>query len=250
MSGKKEIWKPITIDGRKPTVPYMISNHGRFGVSVKGKIEVRQFKPTAGNYRYNTRQQGKNKAIFLYKEVAKAFLKKPSSKHVFIIHKDHNYLNDHVNNLIWARSEEHRAHTALSPRSIQARERKAISTSVHSKVLDERKVTALKKMIWDPKRKLSFKKIAEKFGVSEMQIYRIKTGEFWYHIRVENEPLHAKYKKNLSNLAFQEKKAALRDLNSERAKARKQKAKGKKNKPALSKSSKRRQTKATGKRKR
>src|SRR5688500_20258813 len=93
MSNKKETWKPITIDGKKPTVPYMISNHGRFGVLHDGKVEVRTFKPTAGNYRYNTRQNGKNKAIFLYKEVAKAFLKKPSPKQKFIIHKDHNYLN-------------------------------------------------------------------------------------------------------------------------------------------------------------
>jgi anti-sigma28 factor (negative regulator of flagellin synthesis) len=160
--------------------------------------------------------------------VAKAFLPKPSSKHAFIIHKDHNYLNDHVNNLKWATQEEHRAHTALSPKSIQARERKAISTSVHSKVLDEKKVTALKKMIWDPKRKLSFKMIADKFGVSEMQIYRIKTGEFWYHVRVEHEPVHAKYKKNLSNLAFQEKKALKEEAAQKKAqktsRAKKQKA--------------------------
>jgi hypothetical protein len=186
MSNKKETWKEITIDGKKPAVPYVISNHGRFGVLVNGKVEVRTFKPTAGNYRYNTRQQGKNKAIFLYKEVAKAFLKKPSSRHKFIIHIDHNYLNDHVDNLVWATHEEHRAHTALSPKSVQARQRKAITKSSHSKVLDEKKVIVLKKMIWDPKRKLSFKQLAEKFGVSEMQIYRIKSGEFWYHVRVEN----------------------------------------------------------------
>ena len=30
--GKKEIWKPILVDGKKPNVPYMISSHGRFGV--------------------------------------------------------------------------------------------------------------------------------------------------------------------------------------------------------------------------
>lgn len=206
MSSKKEIWKAITIDGKKPTVPYVISNHGRFGVMVDGKVEVRKFKPTAGNYRYNTRQNGKNKAIFLYKEVATAFLKKPSPKHKFIIHKDHNYLNDRVENLKWATREEHRAHTALSPRSVLARQRKAITESSHSKVLSEKSVTALKRMIWDPKRKLSFKKLAEKFGVSEMQIYRIKTGEFWYHIRVEHEPAHPKYKQNLSNIAYHEKK--------------------------------------------
>ena len=208
MSNKKEAWKPITIDGKEPAVPYVISSHGRFGVLVDGKVQVRTFKPTAGNYRYNTRQQGKNKAIFLYKEVARAFLKKPASKYKFIIHKDHNYLNDHVENLKWATHEEHRAHTAMSPKSIMAREKKAITRSSHSKVLDEKKVVALKKMIWDPKRKLSFKQLAEQFGVSEMQIYRIKSGEFWYHVRVSNEPLHAKYKRNLSNISFQEKRSA------------------------------------------
>jgi hypothetical protein len=205
MGNKKEIWKPITIEGKKPTVPYVISNRGRFGVLIDGKVEVRSFKPTAGNYRYNTRQNGRNRAIFLYKEVAKAFLKKPSSKYKFIIHKDHNYLNDDVTNLQWATHEEHRAHTAQSPRSVLAREKKAIISSSHSKVLDEKKVTLLKRMIWDPKRKLSYKQLAAKFGVSEMQIYRIKTGEFWYHIRVAHEPLHAKYKRNLSNIAYQEK---------------------------------------------
>ncbi len=207
MSNKKEIWKAISIEGKKPTVPYMISNHGRFGVLVDGKVEVRHFKPTAGNYRYNTRQNGKNKAIFLYKEVAKSFLKKPSAKYKYIIHKDHDYLNDHMDNLKWATREEHRAHTAHSPRSVLAREKKVITKSTHSKVLNERTVTTLKRMIWDPKRKLSYKQLAEKFGVSEMQIYRIKTGEFWYHIKVENEPVHAKYKQNLSNIAFHKKQA-------------------------------------------
>jgi hypothetical protein len=207
MSNKKETWKPITIDNKKPAVPYVISNHGRFGVLIGGKVQVRTFKPTAGNFRYNTRQQGKNKAIFLYKEVAKAFLKKPSPKHKFIIHKDHNYLNDHVDNLKWSTHEEHRAHTAMSPKSVLARQKKAITKSSHSKVLDEKKVLALKKMIWDPKRKLSFKQLASKFGVSEMQIYRIKSGEFWYHVKVENEPIHPKYKRNLSNIIFQEKKS-------------------------------------------
>jgi hypothetical protein len=202
MSNKKEIWKAITIDGKKPTVPYVISNHGRFGAMNKGKVEIRTFKPTAGNYRYNTRQKGKNKAIFLYKEVAKAFLSKPSPKYKFIIHKDHNYLNDHVSNLKWATQDEHRAHTAQSPNSILARQKKAIIKSTHSRVLTEKTVAQLKQQIWDPKRKISFKKLAEKYGVSEMQIYRIKSGEFWYHVKVENEPAHAKYKQNLRNIAY------------------------------------------------
>ncbi len=207
MSSKKEVWKPILIDGRKPTVPYMISNLGRFGVQkLNGSgIEPRRFKPTGGYYRYNTRQRGKNKAIFLFKEVAKAFLKKPSAAHKFIIHKDHNYLNDKVENLKWATVSEHRAHTAQSPNSKKARENRAIVKSSHSKLLTEKSALALKTMIWDPKRKVSLKQIAEKFGVSEMQIYRIKNGEFWYHIRAEHEPLHEKYKQNLKNINQQAK---------------------------------------------
>ncbi len=210
MGNKKEIWKSVTVGGKKPTVPYVISNHGRFGVMPEGsnKVEVRTFKPTAGSYRFNTRQNGKNKAIFLSREVAIAFLKKPSPKHKFIVHKDHNYLNNHVDNLKWALRAEHRKHTTFSPNSILARQKKAIIKSTHSKVLNEKTVTALKKMIWDPKRKLSYRQLAEKFGVSEMQIYRIKTGQFWYHVRVENEPLHKKYKQNLSNISYHEKKSA------------------------------------------
>ena len=179
MANKKETWKAITIDGKRPSVPYMISDHGHFGVLEKnGKITTRTFKPVGGNYRFNTRYKGKSRAIFLSREVATAFIKKPSPKHTHIIHKDHNYLNDHVSNLKWVTLQEHREHTALSPRSVQAREKRAITKSTHSKVLTEKTVLALKKMIWDPKRKLSFKRLAEKFGVSEMQIYRIKSGEF------------------------------------------------------------------------
>jgi anti-sigma28 factor (negative regulator of flagellin synthesis) len=219
MGSAKEIWKPITIDGKAPAVPYVISNQGRFGVVVDGKVEVRKFKPTAGNYRYNTRQKGKNKAIFLYKEVAKAFLKKPSRKHKFIIHKDHNYLNDHVDNLKWATHEEHRAHTTMSPRSILARSRKAITKSRHSKILNEKSVAELKKQIWNPDRKLSYKQLAEKFGVSEMQIYRIKTGEFWYHVHVDNEPINPKYTRNLHNISFQQKNRSREEVKKARARA-------------------------------
>ena len=209
MSNKKETWKPITINGRQPSVAYAVSDHGRFGVLLEnGRPEVRSFKPTAGSYRFNTRQNGKNKAIFVTREVAGAFLKKPSPKHRFIIHKDHDYLNNHISNLKWATLTEHRAHTALSPKSVLSRQKKAITKSAHSKVLNEKTALSLKKMIWDPKRKLSFKKLAEKFGVSDMQIYRIKKGKFWYHIRVENEPLHATHKQNLSNIAFHKKRIA------------------------------------------
>ena len=256
MTSKKEIWKAVLIDGKKPSVPYMISNQGRFGVLLdkSGKVEIRNFKPTSGYYRYNTRQKGKNKAIFLFKEVANAFLKKPSAKHQFIIHKDHNYLNDRVDNLKWATREEHRAHTTFSPNSVLARKRKMILKSSHSKVLNEKSVVALKKMIWDPKRKLSLKQIAEKFEVSEMQIYRIKNGEFWYHVKVENEPVHEKYKQNLSNIAFHEKKnkkvqEKVSELESKKKKKQEKKINKKEKKHKKEKKDKKKKSKHNKKRK-
>jgi len=238
MSSKKEIWKPILIDGRKPSVAYMISNRGHFGVQKKdGKIELRKFKPSGGYFRYNTRQNGKNKAIFLFKEVAKAFLKKPSSSHRFVIHKDHNYLNDQVENLKWATPSEHRLHTAQSPNSKKARENRVIRKSSHSKLLNDKTALQLKTMIWDPKRKLSLKQIAEKFGVSEMQIYRIKNGEFWYHLRAAHEPINEKYKINARNLVKatrnevsveKPKKKLLKEIPPEKQKDKKGKEKKKK----------------------
>jgi len=207
---KKEVWKPIAFKGKKPSVKYAVSNLGRFGVLLdnKGNVEVRKFKPQRGGFRYNYKIDGRSHGLFVYKEVAKAFVKKPSPKYSMVIRKDHNYLNDSADNLKWVTPEEHRTHVSMSPNSVTSRKRKAITVSSTAKVFNEKSIKEVKRMIWDPKRKLTFKQIAEKFGVSEMQIYRIKKGELWFHVKVDNEPEHAKYKQNLKNIAYQEAKAA------------------------------------------
>lgn len=208
MTSKREIWKAISFKGGKPSIKYAVSNHGRFGVMDKnGKVEVRTFKPQSGLYRYNYKVNGASKALFIYKEVAKAFIKKPSPKYTMIIRKDHNYLNDHANNLVWATPDQHRLHVTYSPVAIAARKKKAIVVSSTAKVFNEKTAREVKKLIWDPKRKLTYKQIAEKYSVSEMQIYRIKKGELWFHVKVENEPETKRYKQNLQNIAFQEKQA-------------------------------------------
>jgi DNA-directed RNA polymerase specialized sigma subunit len=38
-------------------------------------------------------------------------------------------------------------------------------------------------MIADKKRKMTMKQIAEHFEISEMQLYRIKSGENWGHVK-------------------------------------------------------------------
>jgi hypothetical protein len=200
---KKEIWKTITIKGMKKSPLYVVSNHGRFGVKdpKTGKVEVRTYHKQHGGYRFTYRINGISKSISIYKEVAKAFVKKSSPKHTMIIRKDHDYFNDHSGNLVWATVEQHKEHVTNSPASVKSRKNRAIVKSITARILDEKKAREIKKLIWAPKRKLTFKQIAEKYGVSEMQIYRIKKGELWFHVKVDNEPEHPKYKQNLKNLA-------------------------------------------------
>jgi hypothetical protein len=235
MGHTKEVWKRVQFHGKKPSVGYAVSNHGRFGVMDKnGKVEVRTFKPQKSGYRYNYKINGASKALFVYKEVAKAFVKKPSPRHSLVIRKDHDYRNDKAGNLQWVTPAEHRKHVTLSPNAIQARKKRAITFSATAKVFNEKTAREAKKMIWDPKRKLTYKQIAEKFGVSEMQIYRLKSGELWFHVRVENEPLHKKYKANLQNIAWQEKhskkeqKKKKKDARKEKKTLKKLKKNGKK----------------------
>lgn len=208
---KKEIWKPVKITGKKPSVIYMISNLGRLGVKdEKGKVEVRKVKAQRGGNRYNYRVDGKSKSVFIHKEVARAFVAKPSPKHLLVIRKDHNYYNDEAANLSWVTKHQHRSHVLLSPKSLQSRKRKAIVKSPTAKVFDEQSIKEVKRLIWDKNRTLTFKQIAKKFRVSEMQIYRIKSGEIWYHVRVAGEPERKRYKQNLSNIAWHKKNGTLR----------------------------------------
>ncbi|MBK9285209.1 MAG: hypothetical protein IPM51_12990 [Sphingobacteriaceae bacterium] len=228
---KNEKWKVISFKGKKPSVTYAVSNKGRFGVKqANGKYEARSFKPQNGVYRYNFKINGEQRTLFVYKEVAKAFLANSSSKKTMVIHKDHNYLNDSAANLKWVTPEEHREHVTFSPNAVKSRKKRAFTKSHTSKVFNEKSILAVKKLIWDPKRKLTFKQIAEKYGVSEMQIYRIKSGELWFHVKVANEPETKKYLQNLANIEYQNKlaKKTVKPVKSKKKSPSKSKRKGRK----------------------
>jgi uncharacterized protein with GYD domain len=44
-------------------------------------------------------------------------------------------------------------------------------------------VKSIKTLLDSPNRKSTIRQIARKFGVSEMSIYRIKSGESWSHVK-------------------------------------------------------------------
>jgi hypothetical protein len=97
-------------------------------------------------------------------------------------------MNDHVNNLQWATRAEMLAHGKKSPFVIEAR-KKQLAVLHDKQKLKGRKLTStqvmlIKKMLLNPNRKTRLKIIAKKFGVTEMTLHRIKTGENWAHIKI------------------------------------------------------------------
>jgi hypothetical protein len=185
-----EKFKEIQLEGSL-RFRYAISNYGRLisftneftdGRLLKGNI-TEGFRV----FRYKFKENGKMlyKHKMLARLVAENFLPKPSEEHNYVIHLDHNLANDYVGNLKWATREEMLAHQQKSPRVIEAKE-KLIARNKDSKghKLSITQVMLIKKELANPNRKTRMKMLAKRFGISEMQLYRIKSGENWSHIKI------------------------------------------------------------------
>jgi predicted DNA binding protein len=71
-------------------------------------------------------------------------------------------------------------HQQKSPMKIAYKKRQANRTT--GLKLTATQVKSIKDAINNPKRKLTYKQMAEKYGVSEMTLYRIRSGENWGRI--------------------------------------------------------------------
>lgn len=205
----KEIWKPVTHLKASTSKRYAVSNKARLA-SYDNKIDERYIlkQHLNGGFPMVTIHVGdKTKALFAHHAVAYGFVKKPSPKHKYVLHLDYNKANNSPSNLKWATRAEQIEHSKKSPYVLAAAAHK-VYTGATSKKLNEKKVIQLKNEIWNPKRKLTFKQLAAKYGIAEMNLYRIKNGELWFHVHVEGEPIFPKYKAQLKNIEFHEKLAA------------------------------------------
>jgi hypothetical protein len=179
-----EIWKPLQFNGWKHLrKKYALSSHGRIA-SYTDNIEedgkLLQGSLTTGYKTLNLHRPGDNGTLYIHREIARLFLPKPSSKAKYVIHANHNKLDNSVKNLKWATLEEMIEHQQKSPAKIAYKKVQA-NRNVGLK-LNANQVKSIKKMLDDSRRKLTIKKLAEKFGVSEMTMYRIKSGENWARI--------------------------------------------------------------------
>lgn len=205
----KEIWKQVSSLKGKTTRNYAVSNRGRLASYDKDIDNKLMLKPhlNGGFPLISVNSKGKSKALFIHNAVAEVFLKKRNPKCEHVIHLDYNKSNNEASNLKWVTQKEQIDHNKQSPKVLEAIARK-VHTGATAKKLNEKKVMQLKKELWDPKRKLTFKKLAEKYGIAEMNLYRIKSGEMWFHVHVEGEPMFTRYKEQLKNIELRNKKEA------------------------------------------
>jgi hypothetical protein len=170
---------------------YAISNKGRL-ISFSENIEdCRLLKGSLSDgyptFSFRIKKDGKSvsKCLFLYKLVAQYFIPKQSAEQIYVIHLDYSRNNDDVNNLRWATKAEMIEHRNKNPKIIQARK----YLIEHNLKADGRKLTTtkvmlIKKILSRPEQKTRLKMIAKQFGVSEMQIRRIASGENWGHVKI------------------------------------------------------------------
>jgi hypothetical protein len=170
---------------------YAVSNYGRM-VSFSDEIKNgRLLKGTLSEgykvFRFKIYRDKKmlNSHLFIYKLVAQNFVPKTSEDQIHVIHIDHQRSNDDFRNLKWVTEAERLEHSQKSPLVIQARKnRLQPATAINGHKLTVTRVMLIKKLLANPKQTTRLKMIAKQFGVSEMQIRRIKSGENWGYIKV------------------------------------------------------------------
>lgn len=187
----KEEWKEfeIEVEGK---VRYAVSNHGQLKSFTDNINEGRILKGSMieGFVYLRYKRQNNNEIVNyhhgLHKMIAELFIPKDNDKQEYVLHLDFDKINNHINNLKWATYDEMRAHGFKSPKVIEAQRKfKEYNIKRDGAKLTSTDVIRLKKRILDPNRKTRLRLIAKEFGISEMQIHRIKTGENWGHIKVE-----------------------------------------------------------------
>lgn len=169
-----EKWKSIVFDdGIAENEKFKISTYGRV-LNCKNKTEFEVKKSFINGYQnlpLKQKRNGKSTSRYVHKLVAEHFLEQNDG--IYVIHLNYDKTDNRVENLKWANKREKEVHQFSNP-EYRSKPRKR----TYSK-LTETRVKLIKRKINDPKRRTRLKMIAKQFGISEMQLYRIKSGENW-----------------------------------------------------------------------
>lgn len=180
-----EIWKPLQFSGWKQLRKrYAVSNYGKiasYASDIYADGQILSGSLTTGYRSLNLHRPDNKSTLYIHREIARLFCNKPSPKHRYVIHVNHNKTDNRASNLKWATLSEVSSHQQKSPAKIAYKKIQANRSS--GLKLNINQVSAIKKAITDPKRKLTYRQLAEKYAVSEMTLYRIKSGENWARVK-------------------------------------------------------------------
>ncbi|MFN8288874.1 MAG: NUMOD4 domain-containing protein [Chitinophagaceae bacterium] len=176
-----ESWMQLTFSGWK-------SMRNRYAVSTLGRIasyrknvhddgKLLSGSLTTGYRTLNLHRPDNKGTLYIHREMASLFLKRPSAAHRYVIHINHNKMDNRIKNLKWVTAEQMTRHQQLSPARIAYKEKQANKTE--GLKLNAAQVKKIKQLLRNKNRKITIRKMAQQYGVSEMTIYRIKSGENW-----------------------------------------------------------------------
>lgn len=171
---RNEEWREIVFDDKiADNEKFKISNYGRIlNCKSEGEFLVTEsFINGYQNLPLKQKRNGKSTSRYVHKLVAQHFLEQNDG--IYVIHLDYNKTNNRLENLKWATKREKEIHQFSNPEYLNKPRKRTYSK------LTETKVKLIKRKIHDPNRRTRLKMIAKQFGISEMQLYRIKTGENW-----------------------------------------------------------------------
>ncbi|MCT4638489.1 MAG: NUMOD4 domain-containing protein [Bacteroidales bacterium] len=177
-----EVWKILEYPGLAPEEHYEISNYGRIKSYKVNKLNGKIIK---GSYLkgYNIinvkLEGGKRKTLFMHKLVAEYYVDQESDLQKHVIHLDYSKSNNHFENLKWVTFQTFNAHHRLNP-NYQAQK-----GLIRNAKLTEADVIRLKKKLRRGKYKLY--KLAKEFGITHTQLNRIRSGENWSHVTIDDD---------------------------------------------------------------
>lgn len=180
---RNEVWKDIQFDSVIASFEkYKISNYGRVLKCVDGKEEILKHYDINGYTTIPLVQEVNRKKTsrYVHKLVAQHFLEKKEDD-IYVIHLDYDKKNNHVDNLRWATKREKELHQYANQEYLDSKPKRTYAK------LTEGRVRIIKRKLADPNNKTRLRMIAKQFGVSDMQIHRIKTGENWGSVKIDED---------------------------------------------------------------
>lgn len=189
MSNFGEKWKTLEYQNHQFKYDYQISNLGRirFHKTPDSDWIIKKFtKLQMYDYCGFMVLKGdkyKSVSVGIHRLVAINFLSIPDGAHKYVIHIDHDHRNNKANNLRWVDQKGLTAHNMNNPKVKASKD--TIQKRIRRATLTETDVIRLKKRLQKSKNPLY--KIAKEFGITHTQLNRIRSGENWGHVKIEDE---------------------------------------------------------------